>query len=144
MLQSICVCWLPPLKRNICKFDFGLQYILLGKILVAVVFWNGFSAPDPSVCSSCYLVIWLKSLQGCWKAAGQNCSDAGGACGQRGAGCCDHRPPWSGMNVLRSLGPLRTLSCCCTACWLLIPCLLQRWSSSLQEDGDFIGANLWD
>lgn len=68
----------------------------------------------------------------------------GPACGQRGTGCRDPGPLQSGMSVLRSLGQVRTLGCCCTTCWLLIPCLLQRWSSSLQEDGDFNGANLWD
>lgn len=55
------------------------------------------------------------------------------------AGHGDHRPPWSGMNVLRPLSLLWTWGCCCTACWLLTPCLLQRWSSSLQEDGTLLG-----
>lgn len=57
----------------------------LRKVLVAFIFWNGFSALGPSVCSLCYFVVWLKCSHGCCKAAGQNCSEAGAACVQRGA-----------------------------------------------------------
>lgn len=75
MLQSSCVCWLKPLKKKACKLVSGLKYILLGKVLVAVIFGNGFWATDPSICSLYYFVVWLRSSHGCWKAISQNCSE---------------------------------------------------------------------